>query len=126
VVLVLAVAVPLVQYESFLLLIGSVFVPLIGVQTADFFLLRSRLYVTEGLYRVGGQYWYTGGINWTAMGVWLVGFVLYLVIAGLPPLGFAGLAPWLGATLPSFLFGFLAYAAVGRIRSSREERSVGR
>jgi len=126
VVLVLAAAVPMVQYESFLLLIGSVFVPLLGILAADYFLLRSRLYIAEGLYRVGGQYWYTGGINWTAMGVWLVGFVLYLVIAGLPQLGLAGLAPWLGATLPSFLFGFLVYAALGWRIASRKERSVVR
>jgi NCS1 family nucleobase:cation symporter-1 len=40
----LAATVPLVQYESFLLLIGSVFVPLLGIQTADYFILRGRRY----------------------------------------------------------------------------------
>ncbi len=118
VVLVLAVVVPLVQYESFLLLIGSVFVPLLGILAADYFILRGRQYDAEELYRMRGRYWYTGGINWTAMGVWVVGFVLYLVIAGLPQLGLVGLAPWLGATLPSFLFGFLVYAALGGLTSS--------
>ncbi len=122
VVLVLAAVVPLVQYESFLLLIGSVFVPLLGILAADYFLLRDRQYEVEGLYRVGGQYWYIRGINWTAMGVWAVGFVLYLVIAGLPQLGLPGLAPWLGATLPSFLFGFLVYATLGRVASAQGER----
>lgn len=126
VVLLLAWAVPLVQYESFLLLIGSVFVPLLGILTADYFLLRARQYDPVELYRAGGQYWYTGGINWKAMGVWAGGFLLYLVIAGLPQLGLPGLAPWLGATLPTFFFGFLVYAAIGGMSTSQKERSVVR
>ncbi len=112
--LVLAATVPLVQYESFLLLIGSVFVPLLGVQTADYFILRRSRYDVPELFRAGGRYWYRGGVNWTAIAVWAVGVALYLAIAGLPPLGFAGLAPWLGATLPTYLFGVLAYTIVGR------------
>lgn len=115
IVFVLAVTVPLVQYESFLLLIGSVFVPLLGIQTADYFILRGRRYDVEELFRIGGRYWYRSGVNWTAMVVWLVGVALYLAIAGLPPLGFPGLAPWLGATLPTYLFGLVAYAIVGRL-----------
>jgi len=113
-VFVLAVTVPLVQYESFLLLIGSVFVPLLGVQTADYFILRDRRYEMEELFRRGGRYWYWRGVNWPAMVVWLVGIWLYLAIAGLPQLGLPGLAPWLGATLPAFLFGAVAYAILGQ------------
>ena len=111
----LAVTVPLVQYESFLLLIGSVFVPLLGILTADYFVLRGRQYEVADLYRSGGRYWYQGGVNWLAMGVWLAGFALYLLIVGLPQLGWSGLAPWLGATIPTYLFGFAAYALVGRV-----------
>jgi putative hydroxymethylpyrimidine transporter CytX len=114
-VLILAATIPLVQYESFLLLIGSVFVPLLGILVADYFLLRGRCYDLAELYRIGGRYWYRGGINWPALVVWFVGFLLYLGIAGLPPLGWAGWAPWLGATLPSFLFGLIAYTLVGRV-----------
>jgi len=114
IVLALALALPLVQYESFLLLIGSVFVPLLGIQTADYFVLRGRRYDTEELFRPGGRYWYRGGVNWTAMIIWLLGVALYLAIAGLPPLGFPGLAPWLGATIPSYLFGLIAYTLAGR------------
>ncbi|HSB69218.1 MAG TPA: cytosine permease [Candidatus Methylomirabilis sp.] len=115
VVFLLAVAVPLVQYESFLLLIGSVFVPLLGILTADYFLLRGRQYEAQELFRSGGRYWYRGGVNWTAMAVWFVGFLLYLLIAGLPQLGLPGLAPWMGATLPTYLFGLVAYVIVGRM-----------
>ncbi len=114
VVFVLAATIPLVQYESFLLLIGSIFVPLLGVITADYFVLRHRRYDVEEIYREGGRYWYGTGVNWVAVRVWLLGIVLYLVIAGLPELGLPGLAPWMGATLPTFLFGFAAYALAGR------------
>lgn len=116
VVLVLAVALPLVQYESFLLLIGSVFVPLLGMVTADYFILRGRQYNVPELYRSNGEYWYNNGVNWMAIGIWIGGFVLYLLIAGLPQVGFAGLAPWLGATLPTYLFGLGMYAVLGRAK----------
>jgi nucleobase:cation symporter-1, NCS1 family len=114
IVLAFAATVPLVQYESFLLLIGSVFVPLLGILTADYFVLRGRHYEVPELYRSGGRYWYRSGVNWLAMGVWFAGFALYLLIAGLPQLGWSGLVPWLGATIPTYLFGFAAYALVGR------------
>jgi putative hydroxymethylpyrimidine transporter CytX len=121
-VLILAATIPLVQYESFLLLIGSVFVPLLGILVADYFLLCGQHYDLADLYRVGGRYWYHGGINWWAIGVWVAGFLLYLGIAGLPPLGWAGWAPWLGATLPSFLFGLVTYALVSRFTARRVPR----
>jgi purine-cytosine permease-like protein len=123
IVLVLAATVPLVQYESFLLLIGSVFVPLLGILTADYFVLRGRQYDVAELYRDEGLYWYRSGVNWLAMGVWVGGFFLYLLIAGLPQLGWSGLAPWLGATIPTYVFGLVAYALVGRL-AERPARAV--
>jgi hypothetical protein len=48
------------------------------------------------------------------MVVWVAGFALYLLIAGLPQLGWSGVAPWLGATIPTYLFGFVVYAFLGR------------
>jgi nucleobase:cation symporter-1, NCS1 family len=118
-VLLLAATVPLVQYESFLLLIGSVFVPLLGILTADYFLLRRRRIDPAALEQVGGAYWYAGGVNRRAMAIWILGVALYLAIAGLPQFGWAGLAPWLGATLPSFLFGFAAHAVLARLAFDR-------
>jgi putative hydroxymethylpyrimidine transporter CytX len=110
--MVLAATIPLAQYESFLLLIGAVFVPLLGMWVADYFLLRGRHYDLAELYRIGGSYWYCGGVNWLASVVWFAGFLLYLCIAGVPQLGLLGWVPWLGATLPSFFFGFSVYALV--------------
>jgi hypothetical protein len=45
------------------------------------------------------------------------------LIAGLPQLGWSGLAPWLGATIPTYVFGLVAYALVGRL-AERPARAV--
>ena len=113
VVLVAASVVPLVQYESFLLLIGSFFVPLLGLLVADYFWVKRGYRVAE-LFGPKGAYWYTAGVNWPAIGVWAIGVATYLAISGLPALGVAGLAPWLGASLPSFAVALLLWAALGR------------
>ena len=72
-----AVNVNVVQYESFLFLIGACFVPLFGILAADYFVVRRRLYQIPELYREGGPYWYRTGVNWWALAAWVVGFVIY-------------------------------------------------
>ena len=117
IVLVLGVLVPLTQYESFLLLIGGVFVPLLGVLLADYFVLSRRRYAVDDLYRTAGRYWYGGGINWLGMVAWIVGIATYLAISGLPSLGIDSLVPWFeyGASLPSFAVAFLLHLALGKL-----------
>lgn len=98
---ILAVTVPIAQYENFLLFIGSVFVPLFGVLTADYFLLRRRQYDVPELYRPAGLYWYRGGVNFWAILAWLLGVAGYQAIARL--------LPWLGASVPAFLLSLVIY-----------------
>src|SRR5579884_425506 len=114
-VLILAEALPLTQYESFLLLIGSVFVPLFGVLAADYFVVRRGRYVARELFERPGAYWYLGGVQWGALVCWLVGAAVYLAIGGIAPLGIDGLAPWLGATLPSLAVSFLLYLVAAQV-----------
>jgi putative hydroxymethylpyrimidine transporter CytX len=111
-VLVVAWIVPLAQYESFLLLIGSVFVPLLGVLAADYFVLHGGHYDPAALLRPDSP---AAGVNWAGMVVWLVGVAIYLLISGIPAVGLDGLAPWLGASLPSFLVAFLLRVVLGRV-----------
>lgn len=125
VVLLVAWTVPLTQYESFLLLIGSAFVPLLGVLAADYFLLRGGGYDAAELLRAGGVYWYRHGVNWPAVAVWAAGVATYLAIAGLPALGVQGLAPGMGASLPSFTVALVLHAVVGRLRGMRAGASQG-
>jgi NCS1 family nucleobase:cation symporter-1 len=109
----------LTTYEHFLLLIGSVFVPLFGVLACDFFVLR-KSYDTAELFRVGGAYWGTAGLRPTGLAAWVLGIVAYLAIAGkLSWLGLAGL-PWLGASVPSFLCAFGLYRVLEAISPAPE------
>ena len=78
------------------------------------------------------------GVRWAAVLVWLVGFLLYQWIvptavpawkAGLQtvfgslglPFPLSGTAPWLGASIPSFVVAFGLYSLFGRA-SIRNER----
>lgn len=116
---VLAIVLANADYEWFLLLIGSFFVPLLGVIVADFFVVR-RGYDAAALFTRDGHYWYAGGVNVPAVVTWVLGFLLYQWIA--PPAalssvlgdGFSALASPIGATIPSFALAFVLYAAVGR------------
>ena len=139
-VLVVSLLVPLTRYESFLLLIGAFFVPLLAVLAADYFVVRRQRYETEELYRPDGLYAYQGGFNLEAIGVWLVGIVVYIGIAGLPvgfgetvgpwlgreTLTIGGLIPDLGGTLPSFVVVFILHAALGRLAVRQPTVAVAR
>jgi putative hydroxymethylpyrimidine transporter CytX len=118
-----AIALDITQYENFLFLIGAFFVPLFGILTADYFLLRRRSYQTEELYRVQGAYWYLGGVNIGGLIAWLVGIAVYHItnpatlgtfIPVWPSLVPQGWTAW-GGSLPSFVVAFLLYAALGAI-----------
>jgi len=89
------------QYFGFLLLIGSVFVPLFGILAADYFVLRRRRIEVDQLYEPGGAYWYLGGVNLWAVVAWAAGVAVYHLIANV--------LPNLGATLPGFAASFLLY-----------------
>jgi putative hydroxymethylpyrimidine transporter CytX len=122
--LLIALTVPLAQYEAFLFLLGSFFVPLFGVLAADYFVLRQRRYVVDELYRPGGAYWYSTGINLWAVAAWLIGVLAYQLIAPSLPLpgvletiheSIAGAVPWLGATIPSFVLSLVLYIILAQI-----------
>jgi nucleobase:cation symporter-1, NCS1 family len=128
------------QYESFLFLLGALFVPLFGVLAADYFLLARRRYDTVALYRADGPY---RGVRWPAVLVWLLGFLVYnwinpgtvqawvsllhsLFTGPLHlPFPLSARLPWLGASIPAFAVSFLAMLAVGRRRTRRSARVGG-
>ncbi|MBI4637282.1 MAG: cytosine permease [Candidatus Rokubacteria bacterium] len=107
-----ALVLDVTRYESFLLLIGSVFVPLFGVLAADFYLLGRRYGVAALFQEREGR-----RVRWSALAAWLLGALGYHAIAGtLVPLGIAG-APWLGASLPSFFLAIAVYTLRERTRA---------
>jgi NCS1 family nucleobase:cation symporter-1 len=110
--LLLAAFLTMTEYFNFLLLIGSFFVPLFGLLAADYFVVRKRHYQVEALYRSEGPYWYSGGINWVAVVVWLLGAGVYHLITRS--------LPWLGASLPAFVVTFLGYLLAARLFRGRQ------
>lgn len=89
---------PLAEYQTFLLLIGSVFAPLFGVVLVDHFLLRRRRTRLA-----------LPALGWPALVAWAGGVVTYQLLASH--------WPELGATLPSLLIAALLQAVLGRLFS---------
>lgn len=98
---------PIERYESFLLLIGGVFVPLFGIVLADYFLLRRRKLSVQELFKRGGAYWYVHGVNPIAMIAWVTGVVTYYACTE------NGLST--GASIPSLTAASVIYV-LGMIR----------
>ena len=123
--LAVAVFLDITRYQNFLFLIGSFFVPLFGMLTADFFVLRRRRYEVEQFYKPGGAYWYLGGVRVTAVIAWAAGIVVYhlanpATLGAIVP-GWLTVAPPVlglaGGSLPSFAAAFLlslVFGVVGR------------
>ncbi|WP_298703306.1 putative hydroxymethylpyrimidine transporter CytX [uncultured Veillonella sp.] len=92
---VLAIFVPMTEYEEFLYIIGSIFTPMIAILFTQYFLLKQD---------ASGR-----KFNYTNLILWVIGFVLY-----------RNLLTWdtpLGSTVPVMLcIAFLTYI-VGRIKS---------
>ena len=89
-----AVFFPVTEYESFLLLIGSAFSPLLGIVLADYFLVKKGSYDANGLFQ-RNPYWYNAGVNFRAIVAWGLGFVLCQV---------SSRQGWsIGASLPGML-----------------------
>jgi putative hydroxymethylpyrimidine transporter CytX len=95
-----AVGLSMDRYELFLLLIGSIFVPLFGVFAADW-LVRSRgRYGSERLFA-------PTGVRWLSLVPWAAGFVLYHWSVPTGPQGWVDAMQtlfhgWLGLPFPLF------------------------
>lgn len=96
-----ALIVPIEQYTYFLLLIGSLFIPLFGVVITDYLFVKKRKYITEELYLQHGSYWYQKGLNIRAIAAWLFGVVSYHLIVFY--------ASWLGGSIPSLIIAAVIY-----------------
>jgi nucleobase:cation symporter-1, NCS1 family len=111
-----ALTIDLLAYESFLILLGSFFVPLFGVLLADWLVARAR-YGDDDVFR-------GPAVRPGMLAVGIAGFALYQWLHPAGPewwvdaIG-AGAGLGFGATLPAFALSFalaLAVAALGRRR----------
>ena len=95
-------------FINFLVIVGSVFVPLIAIMLVDYFMIRKKNVVPEDILveDSSSKYWFKNGFNWTAIIVWLVGVVLYNVLYYAWPV--------LGSCIPTFLVIGVVYYLVAR------------
>ena len=103
---VLAMTIPISQYETFILLIGAVFVPLFGVVLSDYYIVKRRHYRQNMMY--GSN---VTKIGYPAMMAWLFGVLLYFLLSSLSPINIPQL-PQIGATIPSFIGSSLLYLGI--------------
>ncbi|AHF08856.1 hydrogenase expression protein [Dehalobacter restrictus DSM 9455] len=100
---VLAVIVPMEQYENFLYAIGSVFAPLFAILLTEYYIFRKKEIKEDQ------------AINWLNMLIWVIGVVLYQQ--------FAASGFFLGSTLPvmviTAIFCILGKGVVGKWISSK-------
>jgi putative hydroxymethylpyrimidine transporter CytX len=138
-------------YESFLFLLGSVFVPLFGVFVAHYFLLRRRAGTTNQMFPDGEGAGPGRGVlrfRPAALSAWVVGFLIYQWSWSVPP----GLSTWTramrtlfhtwlrlpyplagskwGASLPAFLAALVVYLILallpgGRVREGSRAKLPG-
>jgi len=122
-----ALAFNISDYENFLILIGSLFVPLLGVLVIDYFVLsRGRWDLSEH-----------ARPRWTNLLAWAVGFVAYQLVnpgsvswwtALWSPLnraaGFVA-PPWLGASPFSFVVAVLAAGLLGGLTRRARRQGAG-
>jgi putative hydroxymethylpyrimidine transporter CytX len=105
------------RYIAFLLLIGSVFVPLFGVLAAHYFVRARRRIDVAQLYG-RGRYWFKNGLRMAAFLPWLVGFAVFHWIAPTGPEWWTTWSRnllgtplserwgWFNASLPAFAVAF--------------------
>lgn len=92
----IAIFVPILQYENFLYLIGSVFVPMATIMIADYFVAKNttsgaKLNVLNGI-------------------LWVIGFVLYRMFLGIDTI--------LGSTIPVVIIMFLLCVITNSVKKA--------
>ncbi len=94
------------NYEFFLLLIGGLFVPLLGVLASDWFLVRRGYYTS-------GEFGREAALLRPAPFIaWALGAALYFAVNGILFFGLDPLLPAIGGSLPAFGLAALVHAVL--------------
>jgi NCS1 family nucleobase:cation symporter-1 len=121
-----ALALNINDYENFLILIGSVFVPLLGVLVVDWYL------VSRGRWDLGPA----SRPRWATLVPWVLGFVTYQLVnpgsvswwtrVWAHVQSWLGFTPqtWMSASLLSFLVASVAALAIGAVSRARQKEAV--
>ncbi|MCL4561028.1 MAG: putative hydroxymethylpyrimidine transporter CytX [Chloroflexi bacterium] len=124
-----ALVIDITQYENFLFLTGSFFIPLFGILVSDYFILRRRPYQADNFYQPPGRFWGLGSVNLWGMIAWVAGIAAYNLTnpstlgAFIP--GWARIVPQsltvFGGSLPSFIAALVIYTVLAGVFMRRKE-----
>lgn len=103
------------SFILFLDYIGMVFGPVFAIVIVDYYLISKQKYDPAALTAVSGKYWFKDGYNWTALIVWVLGAVAFLVVREQP-----FFTNSIGATYPvmaltGVVYYFASRASAGRV-----------
>ncbi len=115
---IMANIIPISEYQSFLLLIGAVFVPLFGVVLTDYYILNRSRYNNDSFFSSNKN-----SIRYTAIIAWLTGVFVYYVLSSLSPI-YVPQLPQIGATIPSLIVSSLTYIAIVYSRSRFKVKKI--
>ena len=103
---ILAMTISIANYQTFILLVGAVFVPLFGVVLSDYYIVKRRKYTHPMMYDENVL-----KIGFPAMVAWSIGVLLYYILSSLSPIYIPNW-PAIGATIPSFIVSSVVYVIV--------------
>lgn len=101
-------------FLSFIGLIGVLFMPIFAIMIADFFVVkRQKLSIDAVVFPDKYKdYFYSGGINWIAMGVFVISAAVAFYLTIIHPIA-------VGGTIPTFILAFCLYSAAMKFADRR-------
>ncbi|QQE79303.1 cytosine permease [Alicyclobacillus sp. SO9] len=101
------------NFENFILMVGTLFIPVSAIMLTDYYLLKRGYYNSEEI--VSGaekKYWYTGGFNLISYVVYILGAAFAYYFTYVKPLA-------TGATILTFLVTAVLYFAIMRMAGAK-------
>src|SRR5215467_1494939 len=95
---------------------AAVLGPVAGIMICDYFVIRRRRLIADDLYLRGGEYEYSGGFNWRAIGALFVGSAVALIGLVIPSVRFLYDYSWFVGFFVAFIaYWTLMYRSVNRL-----------
>lgn len=108
------------NFQGFLIMIGSLFIPVVSIMLTDYYLLKRSLYDASEI--ISGEnklYWYRNGINYVAYISFIIGAGFSYYFTYVQPLS-------IGTTIVTFLLTCVVYSGLmkvtGKIRVQEESK----
>lgn len=98
----------LTNFQGFLLMIGSLFIPVVAIMLIDYYILKRKHYDASEI--ISGEnklYWYSNGINYVAYISFIIGAVFAYYFSYVHPIS--------GTTILTFLLTCVVYAGLMKV-----------